>query len=152
VIEIEILDLHRGDNAKRVIDLQRAAYRVESELISFSGIPYLFEEEEELLKSEEVLLAYWEDDHLLGVLSYEQVEYEIEICRLVVKPEHFQRGIASSLLTKVQEEITAGQITVKTAKANKPAIRLYKKFGYHLEQNFATKEGLELVELIKRIG
>lgn len=148
---IEILDLHRGDNAKRVIDLQRAAYRVESELISFSGIPYLFEEEEELLESEEVMLAYWEDDHLLGVLSYEQVEDEIEICRLVVDPKNFQRGIATGLLTRAQEGLEKGQITVKTAKANKPAIRLYEKFGYSVEQTFDTKEGLELVELIKRI-
>lgn len=148
----EKLDLHQADNAARVIDLQRASYRVESELISFSGIPYLFEEEEELLETDEVLIAYWEEDSLLGLLSYEVVEDEFEICRLVVHPDHFKKGIATGLLSELEKDVLQGQITVKTASANRPAIKLYEKFGYGFVQHFNTAEGLELVELIKTIG
>ena len=54
---VERLDLSDVETAVQVLQVQRAAYRVEAELIGFDGIPPLHESYEELIVSSMTFLS-----------------------------------------------------------------------------------------------
>ncbi len=160
---IKILDKNDPNIANQIITLQRKSYQIEADLIGFDGIPYLTETLADLQKCKEKFLGYIMKDQLVGLCSWETIsvntknnagkiptEMELTICRLVVHPQHFKKGIASKLLLITEAEINKGTILVTTAKKNKPAIKLYQKLGYTIYKNFKTKEELAMVELKKK--
>lgn len=128
------LDLSSDRTCDEVLRLQRASYAVESVLIGYR-IPALCDSPESLRLSGDTFLGYEEDGSdgrsLLGVISFQRRGGTIEINRLVVRPDHFQQGVATALLMSLEERhYDAEIIHVETASANTPAVQLYKKLGY----------------------
>lgn len=149
---ISFVDIRLPDLAQQVWALQQAAYTIESQLIGYSELPPLLETVENLQDSGEQFLAWIEKEEIRGTVSYTYNEGTLEICRLVVSPLHFRRGIAGQLLKSLEsKEAGAKQIVVSTAEKNQPAILLYQKHGYHLNQRWVLPDGLALVRLHKLI-
>ncbi|MDR7000721.1 GNAT family N-acetyltransferase [Neobacillus niacini] len=137
---------------KELFELQRAAYLIEAEIINYYEIPPLKESFEELLESNEVFLGYFEGDELAGALSYEIKGNELKICRMIVHPEHFRKGVAQSLLSYLEED--KNEITifkVSTGRENTPAKSLYVKNGFKLIQDIEVVPGLFISNFEKKM-
>lgn len=133
---IQIIDFQNNQVVKELFDLQRASYLVEATLIGFEEIPPLKESFEELMNCGETFLGYFEGEELAGAISYTIDGQELTICRTVVSPNHFRKGIAQKLLKAVEDTHTDIPVfKVSTGKDNYPAKNLYVKDGFTLVEN-----------------
>lgn len=129
---ISELDVKNKETAKKILDIQIPAYKVEAEIINFDGIPQLKDTVETIIKSDETYLGYMIDDVLVGFISYTYNQGLFHICRLVVDPNHFRKGIAKSLLGYLIKNVIKGfKATVSTGAKNFPAKNLYKMYGFY---------------------
>jgi ribosomal protein S18 acetylase RimI-like enzyme len=149
---IHTLDILDPTIARAALEVQRASYAVESALIDYPTLPPLYESVADLQHSGETFLAFLDNTEIVGVLSFTIHPESLEICRLVVSPRHFQRGIGSALLRAAEQHAAPGTtITVSTAERNTPAVRLYQKHGYTITRHVTLPDGLVLVKLAKPI-
>ena len=124
---IERLPVVTHELAARIVQLQRAAYSVEAELIGFDGIPPLHDTADDVMALELDWLGAFEHDALIGGLAYRDGSESREIDRLFVDPAHARRGIGKAL---VMAAISEGRTTVSTGTANVPAVSLYEGLGF----------------------
>jgi ribosomal protein S18 acetylase RimI-like enzyme len=140
---IKELDLNQPEILADVFRLQRASYIIEAQLIHFDDIPPLIETKEELKDCGETFLGYFEGEALVGAISYTISDDELTICRMVVHPSHFRKGIAQQLLTKVEEQNQdISVLSVSTGKENPPAKNLYLKNGFKFVSDIEVIPGL----------
>jgi GNAT superfamily N-acetyltransferase len=130
-VQIEELDLGARGIAEAVVELQRASYRVEADLLGARTLPALKESPRRLRRTRERFLGAYEGERLVGAVSWKRSGGVVDIHRLVVHPDRFRRGIAGALL----EALEAGQPdtqrwVVATGAANQPARRLYERHGF----------------------
>lgn len=148
---IKKLDLHNLSLVKELFELQSASYLVEAKLIDFFEIPPLKETMEELIGCRESFLGFFEGEKLAGALSFTIDGEELTICRMVVHPNHFRKGIAQRLLEEVEKyKKDLGVFKVSTGKDNNPAKSLYLKNGYKLVGDFEVVPGLFISNFEKR--
>ncbi|MFN8459347.1 MAG: GNAT family N-acetyltransferase [Anaerolineae bacterium] len=149
---ISRVDIHQPDIAWQIYTLQQAAYHIESQIIGYPTLPPLMESLEDLQQSGEQFLAFQAAGQLAGVLSYTHSPNALEICRMMVSPAYFRRGIAGKLLQAVETiEPNINQIVVSTAAQNQPALSLYQKYGYRQTFTTTLPDGLKLVTLHKQL-
>lgn len=142
------LDLSNQELAQLVLSLQIPAYQLEANLIGFQGIPALLDTVDDLMNNKENFIGFYKDDELLGVLSYEETDELVDICRLVVSPASFRKGIGNQLVNHVLEEVRGSrEVIVSTGLENVPAVTLYKKFGFQQERLVEIVPGVKLVNM-----
>ncbi|MEO2075357.1 MAG: GNAT family N-acetyltransferase [Bacillus sp. (in: firmicutes)] len=148
---IKEINLQDRGLAKQLLELQRASYLVEAKLINFFEIPPLKESLEELIKCGETFLCYFEEKTLAGAISYTVNGDELTICRMVVHPAHFRKGIAQKLLSEVESRNSQIFVyKVSTGKDNPPAKNLYLKNGFTFVSDFEVVPGLYISNFEKR--
>lgn len=137
---IKEINLCHNQLTKELYEMQKASYLVEAKLINFYELPTLIETFEQLVNCGETFLGYFEDEELVGAISYTVENEELTICRMTVHPNHFRKGIAAKLLNALEEKETIYKlIKVSTGKENDPAKKLY------LKNNFAWLKDIEVV-------
>jgi ribosomal protein S18 acetylase RimI-like enzyme len=125
------LDLSDPDTLRCLLDLQHASYAVEARLIGFDGIPPLHESLEDLRGCAESFLGLDDGAGLAGAVSWvRRQDGTLEICRLMVHPRAFRRGIATTLLDALDHVEPAPRAVVSTGTANHPALVLYTRRGF----------------------
>ena len=150
---ISLVDIHQPEIGRQIYALQQAAYRIESELIGYPALPPLLESLETLQQSGEQFLVFQEAGQLAGVLAYTRSGSALEICRMMVSPAYFRRGIAAKLLEALEAiEAEVTQIVVSTAAQNLPALALYQKYNYRQRFTTTLPDGLKLVTLCKQLS
>ncbi|MBS4211504.1 GNAT family N-acetyltransferase [Neobacillus rhizophilus] len=139
---IQIIDMKNLSLANDLYNLQRSAYLVEARIVGFDDIPPLKESFEEFLISGESFLGFFEMGELTGAVSFETEGKELTICRMVVDPKHFRKGIAEKLLNAVEDIDQNIQVfKVSTGKDNQPAKNLYQKNGFKLVEDMEAAPG-----------
>jgi ribosomal protein S18 acetylase RimI-like enzyme len=145
---IKILNINNPQLAQAVLAIQLPAYQIEADLIGFQGIPALSETIEDLMNSHEKFIGYYEDHQLSGVVSYDENDSLVDICRLVVAPTSFRKGIGRQLIEYVLNEVRHSRdAIVSTGQMNGPAVKLYTKLGFVDEEKFEIAPGVQLVKL-----
>ena len=145
------IDFQNISLLKKLFELQKDSYLVEAELIQFFDIPPLKESFEEFQECGEKFLGYFEADELAGALSYTIDGEELTICRTVVHPKHFRKGIGQDLVNAVEETNKEQEVfKVSTGKDNTPAKNLYLKNGYQLVCDLEVAPGFYISEFEKR--
>lgn len=148
---IKEIDLQDRGLTKQLLELQRASYLVEAKLINFFEIPPLKESLEELIECGETFLSYFEEKTLAGAISYSVDGDELTICRMVVHPAHFRKGIAQKLLSELESRNSQISVyKVSTGKDNPPAKNLYLKNGFIFVSDFEVVPGLYISNFEKR--
>ena len=150
---IKEIDFQNISLLKTLFELQQASYQVEAELIQFFEIPPLIESFNDFRQCGETFLGYFEENELVGALSFTIDGEELTICRMIVHPNHFRKGIAQKLLNYVEEtnkDITV--LKVSTGKKNSPAKSLYYKLGYQLVWDLEVAPGFYISQFEKKFG
>jgi GNAT superfamily N-acetyltransferase len=133
-----------------LLQLQLASYTVEAKLIGFNDIPPLRDSIETIRRAEETFIGWYENNSLLGAISYSVNGKVVTICRMMVHPDHFRKGIASGLLQHVLvTQQTANKFIVSTGTLNAPAVALYERFGFHATRTRTLQHNLSLTEFEK---
>ncbi|UFT98209.1 GNAT family N-acetyltransferase [Radiobacillus kanasensis] len=127
--------------AKQIYNIQIPSYQIEAEWLGVTSFPPLNETIESIQASNETFIGYVVEGALAGVMSYEIGE-EVSICRVVVHPDHFRKGIGRGLVQHVVEKYPTMRITVQTGSKNVPAIQLYEKLGFKKDEEFEVEKGL----------
>ncbi|GGU67771.1 GNAT family N-acetyltransferase [Lentzea flava] len=140
-----ILDLSDDAVLHELWTVQRLAYAVEAEIIGFDGIPPLHESLDDLRASGETFLGIYDEEGLVGAVSYRLDGSTVDICRLVVHPRAHRRGIATRLL----DALPGGPQTVSTGTKNEPALRLYRKRGFVEIGEREVAPGVSLTDLAR---
>ena len=150
---VDLLDIRDYAVAGQIFSLQRSAYQVEAKLIGTQKIPPLMETLEQLMDCDETFLGYYEQEELIGALSYKRKGGEVDIYRMMVNPDHFRKGIAKNLLYDLERRNgDVKQILVSTGAQNLPAVKLYKKLGFIVVGDTVVGEGLKLSRFLKIRG
>lgn len=124
------LDNKNEKTALQIVELQKASYKVEADLIGFDKLPPLLETTEDIISSEEIFYGYYAGDTLAGLISYKLSNTTLDIHRLAVHPDYFHKGIAKQLVAFVESIEGLSDIVVCTGLKNTPAVKLYNKLGF----------------------
>jgi ribosomal protein S18 acetylase RimI-like enzyme len=131
-----------------IVDLQRTSYAVEAALIGSDGIPALTETLDDIKATGWGWLGVIDATGLCGAVAWDAVDDgTIDICRLVVAPRAFRRGIASRLLDALDERFPDRPMLVSTGRDNEPALALYRRRGFHQVADREAAPGLFVTEL-----
>jgi len=134
--------------ARRVLEIQHAAYAVEASLVGYDTIPPLHETLAELQSQPLIFLGVSCDRTLAGVLGYRRQGDTVDIDRLAVHPTFFRRGLATKLLRELlARERDASQVTASTGFGNHPAINVYERFGFRVVGDDEPVPGVRIVLL-----
>jgi ribosomal protein S18 acetylase RimI-like enzyme len=154
-MRIRRLDCGRPEIVSAILQIQKAAYRVEAAIIGHQDLPPLRETAKDVRdSSEDFYGCYHGDDELSGIISLDCQPNEVFVCRLVVHPDSFRRGIGSALIryAEAQARTTrAAFIKVNAAIRNQPALALYRKLGFQSTREHTTPDGVDMIELRKPI-
>ncbi|MBD8014823.1 GNAT family N-acetyltransferase [Microbacterium sp. APC 3898] len=134
---------HRNKQvAQEILEIQLPAYGIEAELMDFYEIPQLHETAIDIQNSGELFVGFQEEE-LMGVVSYKMVDGLVDIHRLIVNPAYFRRGIGKRLLEYLLKRYKGYEFIVSTGTANKPAIALYQAFGFQEQRKVEVAPGIE---------
>lgn len=116
--------------ALALLNLQRASYAVEAELIGDDRIPPLCQDEVDLTAFRGHWLLAWDGVDLVGAATWVERESLVEIDKVMVRPIAHRRGIGGQLVSRVIDAAADRQISVATGRDNAPARALYGKYGF----------------------
>jgi len=151
VIDLVRLDITDRETAEAVLQLQRAAYRLEAELIGSDDIPPLRETLDDLRMCGEEFFGVTVNGGLVGAISWRFGGGTTDIHRLVVDPGHARQGIATALIRGALEaEPAAERAIVQTGSANAPAIGLYEREGF-LRSEDVELDGIRISRFVKHL-
>jgi len=149
-VSAEVAELDLGDDAtlERLVELQRASYAVEAELIGAAELPPMRETAGELRCCGERFLGARDEGELVGAISFRRAGGTVDIHRLVVDPAAFRRGVATALLDALDAcQADATHWTVGTGAANGPARALYERRGFTPTEERIVPGGIRWVRL-----
>ena len=118
---------------KELYDLQLRAFESEAEMINSRNVPALMESYEENCAdfiNWTVLIKRDDSGEIIGAVRCRENGDHIEIGRGMVAQEHRNRGIATDLMTAVEELTQAKAFELYTCTKSYININLYEKLGY----------------------
>lgn len=149
---IKKIDMTDSELAKEVLAIQIPSYKIEAEIIDFYDIPPLNDNVATLQQCGETFFGYYSREELCGVISIKMENGIIDICRLMVHPDHFRKGIAKLLLDFVErDKANFDAITVSTGTRNIPAVSFYLKNGFLKNGEVQVAENVSLTLFKKEI-
>lgn len=138
------------DVASNILAIQIPAYEIEAQYINSTAIPRLYDTVPDIQNCNETFYGYILENKLIGFISFINKGDFIDIHRLVVSPDHFHKGVATSLLLYLFNIFSNdAKYIVQTGKANKPALSLYKKHGFIVVNDIVLPDGIILTQLKK---
>ncbi|PGM74858.1 GNAT family N-acetyltransferase [Bacillus cereus] len=136
--------------ASSILQVQIPAYKIEAIYLNSTAIPRLYDTVNDIQSCDETFYGYFSENKLVGFISFMQEEQRIDIHRLVVSPDFFQKGIATKLLLYIFNMFPSSMTyIVQTGKANTPAITLYKKHGFITVSDTILPNGMILTQFKK---
>lgn len=148
-LELRPLDHRDSRTAAEILSLQRAAYRVEADLVGSDAIPPLTETLEALVTADETFLGAFAGGELVGAVSWKVVEEALDIHRLVVDPGRHRQGVGRRLVREALAAHPGLPAIVQTGAANRPARALYERLGFALVDEIEPVPGLRVVRLAR---
>jgi ribosomal protein S18 acetylase RimI-like enzyme len=150
--KIEKISLNGAKTAREILRLQKESYLIEAKNLDYYDLPPFNETVEDLFEADEEYLVYKINNKICGVLTYSLDGDFIEICKLFVSPKHLYRGIATSLLKKLEEQAdNVKLLKVKTGLKNIPAKNFYNKHRFKMVRISIVDGFLKIAEFEKQL-
>lgn len=149
---IEKLRNNELDISEKIRSVFQLSYKIEAKLLNaFDNFPPLNRPLEDYLDSNSEFFGYWKDEELAGVIEICHGDNYKHIRSLVVNPLYFRQKIASELIEFVLNRFDTNLFIVETGLGNKPASKLYEKYGFKEIKQWDTDHGVRKVKFEKRI-
>lgn len=140
--------------ARAIHNVRQLAYSQEARLLGIANFPPLSVTPEQLQGSEEQYFGALEGSEIFGVVGLEPegTAPAMLISCLAVAPRAQRTGIGRSLVLHALAQASPRLVWVQTAKRNEPAVALYRRLGFEIQEQWALPTGLELVRLLHSAG
>ena len=125
-----------------------AAYEVEAGLLGVSDFFPLRRTVAQIRSAESLFFGAFSDGRLAAVAEIEAEADPVNIAALVVDPDHFRKGLATTLLRSILSLYQDRSLTVSTGVLNRPALLLYEKLGFREHRRWSTDDGILMVTLL----
>lgn len=152
--EIKIqIEIASKDDAIRILEIQKAAFQGQAEIYNNYELPPLIQSLGSIENEfhDKTFLKALLTGQIIGAVRFKVCEGLVTIERMVVKPEHQNKGVGSALLKKI-ESLVPNATAFQLFTGNKSArnIHLYQKIGYQEISRETTEQGIELLHMEKR--
>jgi GNAT superfamily N-acetyltransferase len=135
--------------AAEIHRVMMAAYQVEAGLLGVSDFFPLRRTVDQILSAPSLFVGAFADHQLAAVAEIEATAEPVNIAALVVAPDHFRKGLATTLLRSVLGLYPGQSLTVSTGILNRPALMLYDKLGFREHRRWSTNDGIPMVTLLR---
>ncbi len=132
-----------------MVELQRAAYAVEADLIDFDRIPPMLETVDDVLAVDVRWIGAFVGDDLTAGLGFVDGVGHRLIDRLFVDPDHARTGMGRALVTAA---LKPPLVAVSTGTANYPAVALYEELGFERQDERGIAQGVTITGFHLRVG
>ena len=126
-------EIAKEKDIRELFDLQLRAFESEAEMIGSRNVPALmesYEDNEADFSNWTVLVKRDDSGRIIGAVRFREEGGCIEIGRVMVDQEFRNRGIATRLMTAVEELTQAKAFELYTCTKSYININLYEKLGY----------------------
>ncbi|MBT8234261.1 MAG: GNAT family N-acetyltransferase [Saprospiraceae bacterium] len=137
--------------SEKIMKLFLSSYAIEAKLLKAINFPPLKRPIEKYINTNTTFYGYFENEILCGAIEINYNNLRTHINSLVVDPQHFRKGIASSLLKFTLESFESNLFMVETGVDNDPASQLYRKFDFVVVKQWDTDHGVRKVRFEKKI-
>ena len=141
-------------DAEQILELQKLAYISEAEMYSDYNIPPLIQTLEEIMKEfdEQLFLKATIDNTIIGSVRAYLQNGSCFIGRLIVHPNHQNRGIGTKLMCEIENRFShANRFELFTGHRSEQNIKFYKKQGYNIIRIEQINDNLKFVYLKKKM-
>lgn len=136
-------------SAEQIYSIFQASYPFEANLIGVKQFPPLERKIQDIQTSETNFIGAFLESKLTAVIEFTLKNNLLSIQSLVVHPTFFRQGIAYTLLKNTMDSHPWNQAKVETACANFPAIALYEKLGFKIQEEYLAKYDICKVKLFR---
>jgi len=141
------------NDADKILEIQKAAFQGQAAIYNNYDLPPLTQSQQSIENEfdEKTFLKALVQKEIIGSVRFKLNEGVVTIERIVVKPEHQNKGIGTALLRQV-ENMVPHAIAYQLFTGNKSVrnIHLYEKSGYKVVNRKIAKQGIELLQMEKR--
>jgi len=129
--------------ANRIHTVFQNSYKIEAQLIGVENFPPLQRSAVDIANSNTEFYGFSENNCLAAIIEIVIQDKYLEINSLTVDPKYFRKGIAGKLIGYVLDRFDFAEAIVETAVVNRPAINLYKKYGFVEFKRWTPSHGIE---------
>jgi GNAT superfamily N-acetyltransferase len=130
------MEILRADDSdlNEILELQKLAFREIGEFYNDPGMPVLTQTLDEYREEAKGLVIFKAviDGKIIGSVRGRMDGNVCMIGRLIVHPDHWNKGIGRKLFTSMENEFNAPVYELVTGYLDKKNISLYEKLGYHV--------------------
>lgn len=140
------------EDAGEILELQKLAYLSEARIYNDYAIPPLLQTLEQIESDFEshIFLKALTDSRVVGSVRARMDQDTCLIGRLVVHPDHQNRGIGTGLMNEIERCFDeARRFELFTGHKSERNIALYRKLGYRVVRSEKISENLSLVYMQK---
>lgn len=151
----DIITIASIEDAREILDLQKLAYTSEAEIIDDFTIPPLHQTIDQTLAefSNQIFLKLEQDERILGSVRACLKKDTCHIGKLIVHPDHQNKGMGTQLLTAIENQFgQAERYELFTGQKSEKNLYIYRKNGYRVFKTQKMSEKLTLIFLEKLIG
>jgi len=142
------------EDAQTILDIQKVAYLQEAEAYNNYQIAPLIETIDEAREDFEkkTILKAVVNGEIVGSVRGDENEGTVYVQRLMVHPDHQNKGIAKKLMLQLESHFpTCERFDLYTGSKSLGNIHLYKSLGYEQYKLEMIRENIEFVFLAKVI-
>ncbi len=143
------LDHTDREVATEIHRVMMAAYQIEAGLLGVTDFFPLRRTVDQIVSATSMFFGAFAADRLAAVAEIEAEVEPVNIAALVVDPDHFRQGLATTLLQSVLTLYQDHDLTVSTGLLNRPALRLYDKLGFREHRRWPTNDGIPMITLLR---
>ena len=147
---MEIIKATSSD-LQEILNLQKIAYQSEAEIVGDYTIAPLTQTLDGIREDFEsgVILKAVESNEIIGSVRVYVNDNTLHICRLIVSPEHQNKGIGTALLRTAESLFPEKRLELFTSEKSDRNLYLYKKNGYKEFKREPMNENIDFVFMEK---
>lgn len=121
--------------------------KLDIELAELDGADHLFYSQFNKIDAIKFAIVVYDNQKQIGCGAIKEFnDFAMEVKRMYVLPEYRGKGIAGLILSQLEAwalELNFENIVLETGKRQPEAIKLYKKSGYKISENYGQYIGVE---------
>lgn len=145
------IKLAEFNDLEELLKLQHYIFEIEARQLGNFGLPALTQEMDGMIEefANGVVFKAVKNGKIIGSVRGMAKDGTLYIAKLMVHPDHRKNGIASKLMTALEEYSSQSRFELFTPDISQHNIRLYEKLGYRIFDKMSHHSGVTFVLMEK---